>query len=217
VQELAVEASTYEDRGFAAPFLTNHDMRRAMRVLDGDADEARLAAAVLLALPGSPFLYYGEELGMRGGAGDGDEHKRTPMRWTEDGGFTTGEPWFASEEPAGVSVAAQTGAPDSLLSWYRRLLAARHASAALQLGDARVPEMSGGGRGAFALVREHDGERVLFLANFHDAPTEPWTITLAGAPEVALERGLDGTPARDGARLVIPSLQGRGFAHVVLR
>jgi glycosidase len=220
-QELALAAEAFADRAFEAPFLTNHDMRRVMQALGDDVDAARLAAATLLALPGTPFLYYGEELGMRGGDGSGDEHKRTPMRWREDGGFTTGTPWFESSVPAGVSVAAQTDDPGSLLSWYRRLIRARASSDALARGDTSLPASEGGGRGAFALVRElpgeHASERVLFLANFADEPTTAWTLDITGTPQVLLAQGVDDAFAQGDERLVVPAVAPRGFALVALR
>src|SRR5215217_2948418 len=76
-----------------ATFLTNHDQTRTMTVLAGDVAEAKLAATALLTLPGLPFIYYGEEIGMRGEKPD--ERLRTPMQWTAGaaGGFTTGQPW----------------------------------------------------------------------------------------------------------------------------
>ena len=58
-----------------------------------------MAAAALFALPGTPFVYYGEELGMKGGAGSSDENKRSTMRWSSTGpgyGFTSGSPWNSS-------------------------------------------------------------------------------------------------------------------------
>src|SRR5262245_58700249 len=70
------------------PFLTNHDMKRVATDLKGDAGKLRSAAAVMLTLPGTPFIYYGEEIAMENGPGDADEEKRTPMPWdaTERGG-----------------------------------------------------------------------------------------------------------------------------------
>lgn len=76
----AVASLEGKDLGFMAPFLSNHDQTRVRRALGADAP-ARVAAATLAALPGTPFLYYGEELGMQGGTA-GDPQKRTPMRWT---------------------------------------------------------------------------------------------------------------------------------------
>jgi glycosidase len=68
-----------------------------MRVFGGRPALARQAAALLLAMPGAPFIYYGEEIGMQGGALRRDQDKRTPMRWTADPpafGFGAGTSWY---------------------------------------------------------------------------------------------------------------------------
>lgn len=66
-----------------APFLDNHDRDRFMSLAGGDVAKGKLAAALLLTMPGRPFVYYGEELGMQGAGAD--ERKREPMRWTKSG------------------------------------------------------------------------------------------------------------------------------------
>ncbi len=80
-----------EDR--IATFLTNHDQPRIATQLDGDDADLKVAATLLLTLPGTPFLYYGEEIGMPGTKPD--ERIRTPMQWlpAPGAGFTTGTPW----------------------------------------------------------------------------------------------------------------------------
>src|SRR6185295_273775 len=74
-------------------FLTNHDQDRVMDVLNNDVDKAKTAASVYLTFPGIPYVYYGEEIGMKGNGAD--ENKRRPMQWTSssNAGFTTGSPW----------------------------------------------------------------------------------------------------------------------------
>ena len=77
---------TYSDSYIDAPFYTNHDMGRGAGYYSGDTMEAqtKLAQAMNLLMSGSSFLYYGEELGMKG-AGK-DENKRAPMYWSKDAG-----------------------------------------------------------------------------------------------------------------------------------
>ena len=94
-QTLRDVISAYPQGIIDAPFLTNHDQTRLATVLGNDAGKLRNAAAILLTLPGAPFIYYGEEVGLQNGPTSADESKRTPMPWTASGGFTTGTPWFA--------------------------------------------------------------------------------------------------------------------------
>ena len=120
-----------------APFLSNHDQERVMSQLDGDPEHMRTAAAMLLTLPGHPFVYYGEELGMRGQKPD--EHLREPMRWYRAGkghGEPTWEGWSAGDGPA-VSVDAQEKDSTSLANWYRMLIGWRRDIPALRAGRLR--------------------------------------------------------------------------------
>ncbi len=153
--------------GQFAPFLTNHDQDRVMSVLDGDAAGAKLAASALLTLPGVPFVYYGEEIGMTGQKPD--ERIRTPMQWTADGsGFTTGTPWEPANDDADtVNVAAQQDDPDSLLAHYRNLIHARSTLPALRTGGLQA--LASGCPAVYAFLRTGaDGahDSALVVLNF---------------------------------------------------
>ena len=120
-----------------APLLSNHDSERVMSQLDGNPDHMRIAAAMLLTLPGHPFVYYGEEVGMRGNKPD--PHLREPMRWYRAGrgrGEPTWEGWSAGDGPE-VSVQAESADSRSLLNWYRMLIGWRRDIPALRDGVAR--------------------------------------------------------------------------------
>ncbi|HEY0557210.1 MAG TPA: alpha-amylase family glycosyl hydrolase [Thermoanaerobaculia bacterium] len=158
-------AAVYPAGIIDTPFLTNHDQQRVATDLGNDPTKLRSAAAVLLTLPGAPFLYYGEEVGLQNGPGAKDELKRTPMPWDETtgGGFTTGHPWFdfaPGRETANVAVEA--GDPSSLLSYYRQLIRLRHSSAALKKGDLKL--LAPGGP-VLAFLRQSGKERVLVVHN----------------------------------------------------
>ena len=86
------EANVTFPAGRWSPFLTNHDQPRVMTVLGGDVAKARVAASAMLMLPGLPFVYYGEEIGIIGRKPD--EMIRTPMQWSAEsgGGFTRERP-----------------------------------------------------------------------------------------------------------------------------
>jgi alpha-amylase len=208
-----------KDRRFDAPFLTNHDQDRVMRALGGSAAEARAAAATLFAVPGTPFVYYGEELGMQGGSSCGDECKRTPYRWTASGpgyGFTSGTPWFTAAEAGGVDLATERADGGSLWSLYRTLVALRQSDEALAKGDAALPTVTGGGPGLIALLRTQDAKRVLFVVNMGTAASGAFTVNVSGSPTVLLSEGVAGAPTRSGADLAFAGLDARGFAFYTL-
>ena len=152
-----------------APFLTNHDQPRVMTQLKGDTAQARVAAIAMLTLPGTPFVYYGEEIGMRGDKPD--EQIRTPMQWSAaaGGGFTTGAAWEVPQTDwRTTTVAAQEGDATSLLNLYRKLIHLRldHPS----LSGADLTLASANDKGAAAYVRRASGEAALVVLNFsgHD-------------------------------------------------
>ncbi|XHS78939.1 alpha-amylase family glycosyl hydrolase [Burkholderiaceae bacterium UC74_6] len=134
-----------------AAFLSNHDSFAGTRVwnqLNGDVARYKLAAATTLLLPGTPFIYYGEEIGMAAaGTLSGDASLRTPMSWTGDAttaGFSTAAPYRALSANAGTNnVATQAADPASLLNFYKALLALRNSVPALSQGDYAQAASSG--------------------------------------------------------------------------
>lgn len=165
-----------------AVFTGNHDVPGAIippygrlaDLLGGDPARLRSGAMLLFSLPSTPFIYYGEEIGMRGATSVQDRHKRwsrNPMQWdnTHARGFTAGKPWAPMpRRPA--NVADQMGNPDSLLELYRRLIGIRKKSAALASG--RYVEVPSGEEAVLAFIREAATERILVLSNFSAAPVE---------------------------------------------
>jgi glycosidase len=203
-----------------------------MRDFGGDVSKAKLAEALLFALPGTPFLYYGEEIGMQGGAARDDENKRTSMQWTASApafGFSSHEPWFRARESeaAGVDVADERKDPQSLWSTIRALSALRHGEPALTSSAKLVRvDVDGGDRGTLALLRE-DGaagtrhRRVLIVASFAGGESAPFSIDIAGRPSVLFASGVHGdihraATSEAGARLKIPPLAPHGFAFIAL-
>jgi alpha-amylase len=180
-------ADYYPPHALDATFLANHDMIRVATQL-GDPQRARLAAALLFTLPGVPFIYYGEEIGLVNGPGGEDPEKRTPMPWTDAGGFTTGQPWKVnrSADPR-VNVARQQADPDSLWHHYRRLIDVRKKSPAIGRGGYRPLAVSGGG-GVIAWERRHGDERVVVAANLGDTPVELVSVALPEDAGSALQR-----------------------------
>jgi len=185
-----------------APFLSNHDQTRVMTVLGGDDAKARVAASAMLMLPGTPFVYYGEEIGMIGDKPD--EQIRTPMQWSSaaSGGFTTGEPWEGLQPDWRTkNVSAQDGDRNSLLNHYRRLIHFRNAHPALSHGQMVVGSTSDSRTAAF--VRRAGGEVMLVVVNFGDAAIE----NLSVSPGLMLSgrvHAVDSEPSACGAARVAP-------------
>lgn len=158
-----------------APFLTNHDQDRVMTQLNGKLEHAKMAASVLLTLPGNPFIYYGEEIGMRGAKPD--EHIREPMRWTEDISKPENTDWEAPiSNTETVSVEQQLQDEDSLLMYYKQLIALRNSDPVLQDGGimsymSGVPQVAG-------YVRATQEDKRLVL---HNLSGETQSVTLSEA------------------------------------
>ncbi len=152
-----------------------------MSYFAGDQVKAKLAASVLLTAPGTPFIYYGEEIGMTGNKPD--PLIRTPMLWSADryAGFSTVLPW----EPANsnykqTNVASQTADPNSLLSFYRDLVQLRNSHVALRIGDfytVRSDNFS-----ILAYLRVSKNETLLVLLNMSEKPVSGFSLSLAQGP-----------------------------------
>ena len=152
-------------RGRWASFQRNHDQTRTLTELRGDTARARLAATLLLTLPGVPFIYYGEEIGMTGDKPD--PRLRTPMHWTRQpaAGFTRAHPWEPLQPDsftANVSVMEQDSA--SLLNHYRRLVHLRTARPALGAAADFIP-LNSGSDSVLAYLRRDGAATVLVVAN----------------------------------------------------
>lgn len=183
--------------------LSSHDAPRHRTRFDdprlGEA-RARVAAMMLLTLRGTPFLYYGEEIGMRDVLvpperirdpvgkrfpAVGRDPERTPMQWSAapGAGFTTAaDPWLPlAPDFAAVNVAQQTAGRRSLFSFYRQLIWYRKGSDVLRRGSYRPLD---GPADTFVFVRQHEGLRLLVALNFADQRrvlklTEPGHIDLS--------------------------------------
>ena len=165
-------------RGGYSTFLGNHDLTRALTALGGDVAGAKLAATLLLTLPGVPFVYYGEEIGMTGDKPD--ERLRTPMQWSAErnAGFTRGTPWEALQpDISTANVASQESDPTALLNVYRRLIRARNANAALA-GGVLVP-LTTSDPHVVAYLRHEGAHAALVLVNLGAGPAGGVTVTSA--------------------------------------
>lgn len=195
----AVIRSSYSlfPRGTYATFLSNHDQERVMSYFMGEPGKARLSASVLLTAPGTPFIYYGEEIGMTGDKPD--EKIRTPMGWSADknAGFSTIYPWETiNSNYTDVNVAVETVDPDSLLSLYRSLIGLRNDHAALRVGD--YTWVQSDNASVLAFLRTSKNETLLVMINMAEKPASGMTLMLAQGPLSGQYRLL---PLEGGAKM----------------
>jgi len=148
--------------------------RRLASLMDNDRRKIELMNSLLLSLPGTPIIYYGDEIGMGDNIYLGDRNGvRTPMQWTPDrnGGFSRCDParLYAPlvMDPIygfeAVNVEAQSRSLSSLLSWTKRMIAVRKATKVF--GHGTLSFLRPSNRAVFAYVREHQGEVLLCVAN----------------------------------------------------
>jgi len=193
IAEFQEHASAIGEQGYISLISGNHDIYRL--ALDRDRDELAVCFAFLLTMPGVPFIYYGDEIGM-------DYHRdlvskeggyertgaRTPMQWSDGptAGFSTApaEQLYLPVDlrPDRPTVAAQTGVSDSLLEAVRRLIALRRAHPALCAGGSFAPVYAHSGQYPLVYLRERDEERILVALN---PAGRPVTVELELAGRVA--------------------------------
>jgi glycosidase len=209
-------------QGFLALMTGNHDT--TPRLGNGRAPGSQaLALLLLLSLPGVPFIYYGDEIGMRSPAGlktkeggYGRTGARTPMQWdaTQNAGFSSAssDKLYLPVDPAPdrPNVAAQTVDANSLLNQVRGSIALRKAHPALCASASFEPIQAEPGSLPFVFLRQSGDEKVLVAINPSDQPCETRLAAalIAHKPEVL--HGAADTLTQDGSQWVLrlPGIQG---------
>jgi len=198
--ELTLEMVTPEEREYMyGAFAEDPRMRinvgirrRLAPLLDGDRRRIELLNVLLLSLPGTPVIYYGDEIGMGDNIYLADRHGvRTPMQWTGDrnGGFSRADPQRLCAplvmDPVfgfqAVNVEAQERSPASMLNWMRRMIAMRQAHPTFGRGAIEFVET--GNRRVLAYIRTYLDDTVLVVANLS-----------ANVQTAQVETRLDGVP-----------------------
>jgi maltose alpha-D-glucosyltransferase/alpha-amylase len=210
--ELTLEMVTDEERDYMyAEYAKDPRMRanlgirrRLAPLLDNDRNQIQLLTALLLSLPGSPILYYGDEIGMGDNIWLPDRDAvRTPMQWSPDrnAGFSTANPgrlglpvvMDPAYDYAAVNVERQAAERSSLLHWTRRMLDVRRRHPAFGLGT--FEELETDNEAVLAYIRrltgpEGDEDVLLCVHNFSASP-QPATLHL-GAEAGAVPTELTG-------------------------
>lgn len=214
---LRAQVRLYNPGAQSVRFLNNHDTLRVASQLQ-DTDREKLAATLLLSLPATPMIYYGEEIGMRGDKSDGDKTLREPMDWyaAETGAGMTS--WYKpqvrfNKAKDGISIEEQQNEPGSLLEHYRALIALRKKYPVLRTGEF-VPLPLNGGSRAVAFLRRAGSETLVVLLNFDTQPVslslDPNVLPakLTGFTDLLTGETLPPPVAPDFS-VVVPPLQGR--------
>ena len=157
----AQQNENFED----AIFLSNHDQNRTFSLLENRLERAKLAASVLLTLPGTPFIYYGEELGMKGLKPD--EHLREPFLWSKGLNDKAQTTWISSlynNEHELEPLFEQQKNGNSLYSVYKRLISLRNNTPCLNVGTIRQGPFSH--QAICSFYRETEQDSLLVIHNF---------------------------------------------------
>ncbi len=151
-----------------ATFITNHDQNRIMSMVNNNPDKAKMAAALLLTLPGSPYLYYGEEIGMPGKKPD--QNIREPFIWDTKAKDKSRATWIAPRygtDSAVVSAAEQLKDKSSMYNHYKTFIQVRNNSKALTYGELEPVKLDNDALCSF--VRSSPEESVLVIHNLSGA------------------------------------------------
>jgi trehalose synthase len=200
--------------------------RRLPPMLEGDEQRIRMVYSLLFSLPGTPVLYYGEEIGMGENlAAEGRMAVRTPMQWTagRNGGFSSADPEALSGPvvegefgPENVNVAAARRAPDSLLNFVTNLARRYRECSELAWGGVEIldqprPEV-------LAHRCSWEGSSIVALHNLGASPTKvPLRLPDEEEGTELLDLLADGTCALDGDSAVELDLEGYGYRWLRVR
>ena len=165
VDEYLERVERLNESAMIVPFIANHDTDRAAGYLTEASGQMKMAANLYILSSGSPFIYYGEEIGLRGsrGGSDTDANRRLKMEWGD--GDTVKDPTGANYTSARVEASAMEQLADggSLLSYYKKLIMIRKANPAIARGDYTALSFSGTKVGGF--ISTYNGSSVAVIHN----------------------------------------------------
>ena len=202
-----------------ATFIKNHDQTRLLTELKGDQNKAKIAASLLLTLPGTPYLYYGEEIGMLGDKlktyedfFGPDAYVREPFIWAPQGKDPMQTSWekpeFSTDNTV-VSQQVQEKDPDSMLNFYKKLIQYRNSSKPLTQGDIDFSGINISEIVSFKRTFEEEEEMVI-----HNVSDVEVTINLEGDnsrfKDIAYFSNEE--PGWNGKELILPA-----FSTVILK
>jgi glycosidase len=193
-----------------ATFLKNHDQNRILSELGNNPDKARVAAGILLTLPGTPYIYYGEEIGMLGVKPD--EYIREPFIWDEGEKDTEQTSWETpkySTDQTVIPLAKQKNDPNSLYNFYKKFINYRNSSSILTYGSIENSTLQV--REMVSFIRKNENGVLLIIHNISDVElTLKREGELAGFDEIDFTTNAGVTKNED--ELIIPA-----YTSVILK
>lgn len=193
-----------------ATFVKNHDQTRLLTELKGDQQKAKMAASLLLTMPGTPYLYYGEEIGMVGDKlaqyadiWGPDAYVREPFIWNSgksDPMQTAWEEARYSTDKTVVPFELQKNDKQSLFNFYKNLIRYRNSSKSLTYGDIDQTDLNR--VEVVSFLRKHEGEETLVLHNVSDVEvTIPLTESLKAFQKIGYASAERIAFTEDGLRI----------------
>jgi maltose alpha-D-glucosyltransferase/alpha-amylase len=199
--------------------------RRLAPLMENDRRRIELLTGLLMSMPGTPILYYGDEIGMGDNIYLNDrDGVRTPMQWSVDrnGGFSRANPARLYLAPImdpvygfhSVNVEAQSASPSSLINWLRKLIAVRQGYRVFGRGTLKF--LMPANRKVIAYVREYEGETVVCVANLSRVPQQAALDLSAYSGRVPVEMVGWSPFATIGDDRYVITLPGHGFFWFLL-
>lgn len=164
--------SKYNPGFVDAIFLTNHDQDRIASILNNDSGQMRLAAAILLTLPGTPFIYYGEEFGMLGKFPD--PLRREPLMWNsarKTPGNTYWERNVYNKVKNFIPAEQQIKSSTSIYNFYKDLIALRMGQEALQTGRLEIVHQNDP---SLMVYKRSQGHKTIYIIHNLSATEKYW-------------------------------------------
>ncbi|MGN0814126.1 MAG: alpha-amylase family glycosyl hydrolase [Candidatus Coproplasma sp.] len=181
--------------GMIIPFIANHDNDRAAGFLSVSTGQMQVAANLLLLSCGSPFIYYGEEIGLKGSRGSAstDANRRLAMRWGDDDTVVNpaGSTYPEMNQVNGT-VADQKGVSDSLYNHYKKLIMIRNANPEIARGEYKALKISGSNLGGFTSTLNGSTVAVLHNTTTEEFSVDLSTVTSLTFSEIRAIAGLNG-------------------------
>ena len=164
-------------------FIANHDTDRAAGFLTVASGQAKVAANLSILTPGSPFIYYGEEIGLKGsrGGANTDANRRLAMFWGDDDTVKDPEGTTYSSPQSNGSVLDQLPVAESLYNHYKKLIAIRKANPEIAYGSYTALEIPDSKLGGF--LSTYEGSTVAVL---HNTTQEPLSVDLSQVTDISL-------------------------------